>query len=109
MKRIIILPALLVFAVLMLPADVIEKKYQFSNPKITQNGNYHQISFDGTLMTGLTGEPTLPYFAVSLILPPGHVAQNIEFIPGKEVQIPGIFQIYPMQNPQPVSKGGSGT
>lgn len=109
MKHLLLIPALLMFTALMLSADVIEKTYHFSNPKITQTGNYHQISFERTMLTGLTGEPALPYFAVSLLLPPGQAAMKIEIIHGKEILLPGFFQILPMQNVQPVSKGGSGT
>jgi hypothetical protein len=43
-----------------------------------------------------------------LILPPGHIARSIEIIPGEEVFLDGVYLIYPMQNVQPISEGGSG-
>jgi len=109
MKTKFTITTLLLFSTLIVFADVIEKKYQFSDPKITQSGNYQLIRFEGTMLTGLTGEPTLPWYAVSLILPPGHAAQDIQIIPAKEVTLPGVYQISPMQNVQPVSNGSSGT
>ncbi len=89
-------------------AEVIEKTYQFSNPEITEIDVYHQVSFQNTMLTGHTGEPMLPYHTVSLLLPPGQAAKQIEIIPNGLVQLEGNFTLYPMQYSQPMSKGGSG-
>ncbi len=109
MKTKITTTILLLFSTIVLFAEVIEKKYHFSYPEVVHYGDYQAIRFDETLLTGLTGEPVLPWFAVSLILPPGHSANDVEIIPGKEVLLPGNFQLLPMQHAQPLSKGGSGT
>lgn len=109
MKTKLTITTLLLLSTLIVFAETIEKKYQFVSPTIIQTGNYQLIQFKGTMLSGLTGEPTLPWSSVSILLPPGHAAQSIEIIPGKEVSLPGNFMIYPMQNVQPVSEGGSGT
>ena len=93
----------LFFSVAALNAGIIEKTYYFENVKIQQSGEYHLISFENTLLTGKTGEPTLPYNAIKLILPPGETATTIEFIGEQETQIPGYFKIYPHQPSRPLS------
>lgn len=109
MKTKFTITALFLLSTIILFGEVIEKNYRFSHPAIAQSGDYQTIRFEGTLLTGLPGEPALPWFAVSLILPPGHSASGVEIITGREVLLPGNFQILPMQNVQPLSKGGSGT
>jgi hypothetical protein len=107
MKKIFMLQLLLAIS-FTLSAEVIEKTYYFFNPQISEANGYQTIRFKDAMLTGIVGEPMLPYRAVSLLLPPGHVAGNIEIIPGEEVFLDGFYQICPMQNVQPVSKGGSG-
>jgi len=89
-------------------AEIIEKTYYFSNPQLSEANGYQTIRFKDAMLTGITGEPMLPYLAVSLLLPPGHIAGNIEIIPGEEVFFDGFYQICPMQHVQPVSMGESG-
>ncbi len=108
MKKLLLALTIMLFFAGAISAAVIQKTYQFSNPQITSIDGYHQISFKNTMLTGHTGEPMLPYHAVSLLLPPGHAAKHIEIIPGGLIQLEGNFTLYPMQYSQPMSKGGSG-
>jgi hypothetical protein len=89
-------------------ASTIEKTYYFGNYTLDQSGIYQMIRFDNTLLTGLPGEPALPYSAISLLLPPGEKAISIECIGENETYINGKFKLYPQQYVQPVSKGKSG-
>ncbi len=108
MKRFVLALTVLILSASLASADVIEKTYQFSKPEIVQVGNYQQISFANAMLTGLSGQPALPYVSVSLLLPPGQAASEIQLIPGEEVVLEGNFILYPMQHAQPLSKGGSG-
>lgn len=108
MKRFLLALIAVFLSVGIATADVIEKTYQFSDPQITNVDGYQQISFENTMLTGRTGEPMLPYQSISLLLPPGHAAREIEIIPGEEVFLEGSFTLYPMQYSQPMSKGASG-
>ena len=109
MKK-LISPFILLFTIcsLNLNADIIEKTYYFSDYEITQSGDYNFISFENTQMAGHIGEPTLPYHAISLLLPPGYSAESIEIIGEDETLISGEYQLYPRQASSPLSKGGSG-
>ncbi len=107
MKKTLLL-LLFVFSLLIIKAEIIEKVYYFNDYKITNHGNYQTISFPNTLVTGLEGEPALPYCSVSLILPPGQSAESIEFIGQEETTINGTFLMYPQQAVRPISEGSSG-
>ncbi len=108
MKKILLSLSTLLLATSIAFADVIEKNYQFTDPQISEADGFQTITFEDALLTGISGEPMLPYFSVSLLLPPGHAARDIEIIPGEEVFLEGNFQLWPMQHSQPISKGGSG-
>jgi hypothetical protein len=90
-------------------AGNIEKTFNFSNYNIRQTGQYQFVEFDKTMQAGLTGEPSLPYHAVALMLPPGEKAVSIE-IRGEELtEIPVTLQLFPYQYNQPLSKGPDGS
>ena len=108
MKKLLLSLTILVFLSSIAFADVTEKSYQFGEPQISEADGFQIINFENAMLTGVSGEPMLPYFSVSLLLPPGHAAREIEIIPGEEVILEGFYQLYPMQHSQPISKGGSG-
>jgi len=99
--------SLLVFLALLLSslqAETIEKAYYFSNPNITEINGYQQISFGNDLLTAPAGEPAMPYSAVSLLLPPGHIATSIEFVGEDEIDLKGNFNLWPYQPSRPLSE-----
>ena len=102
MKRLNLLLTLVLLASITF-AGTIRKTYYFSIPKIEYNNGYHTITFQQTLLTGIAGEPALPYYAVSLLIPPGEVATSVEFIGENEVALDGNFKLFPYQNSKPLS------
>ena len=107
MKK-LLLSFIFVFLVFSLKAGIIEKTYHFSNYKIVKFDDYQIITFKNTLAIGKIGEPVLPYHSISLLLPPGEVADTIEFYGEDETEISGKYQLYPQQYSHPISKGKSG-
>jgi hypothetical protein len=107
MKK-ILFTLFIILSVSLLRAGTVEKTYHFTDAKITASGQYQFISFDNTLITGIAGEPALPYYAVQLLLLPGQIATAIEFNGEDETMVPGVFHLYPQQHSQPLSKGKSG-
>ncbi|NQV01145.1 MAG: T9SS type A sorting domain-containing protein, partial [Bacteroidia bacterium] len=89
-------------------AQTVEKVYFFDHPQIIATGSFHLVNFPNTLVSGIPGEPQLPYHTVSLILPPGEVATSIEIIGEMERNIHGTFTIFPQQHVRPLSEGVSG-
>ena len=87
MKALII--AVLMISAISLNAGTIEKTYHFRNYKISEMNGFQTIEFENAQQQAKTGEPVLPYIAVSLMLPPGEVAEFIEIIGSSENQIPG--------------------
>lgn len=96
MKKLLSL-LILVLSASLVKATIIEKTYYFSKPKIVNRGEYQKISFSNTLLTNRAGEPALPYYAVSLLLPPGERALKVEISGEDEIVIPGKFQLQPYQ------------
>jgi len=107
MKKALLLVAAAIYC-LFLQAGKVERTYTFADPVISGHGGYSLISFENTLLTGLTGEPTLPYTRISLLLPPGEAAESVEITGWDEVVLPGLINLFPQQYVQPLSKGGSG-
>jgi hypothetical protein len=108
MKKIKLILFVFLFVYATLNAQFIEMTYYFDNYKIAQTDNYVTINFKNTLLTGKTGEPVLPYHSISLLLPPGEMAESIEIIGEDEITIPGNFTIYPQQHVRPVSEVSGG-
>jgi hypothetical protein len=97
-----------VFIAAISTAQVTEHTYRFTDYHIKPVGNYQTVVLGGTQLTGAPGQPLLAYCAVSLLLPPGEVAESIEIMGENEVVIPGSFNLFPAQNDAPISMGSDG-
>jgi hypothetical protein len=105
MKKSLTLIAIIMLSV-QLFAGTIEKTFYFSNPQLSISKESVQIIFENTFLNGVPGEPSLPYHAVSLLLPPGESVGNIEFICENETKLPGFYKISPQQPSHPLSEDG---
>jgi hypothetical protein len=92
-----------------LMAGNVEHVYQFNSYSISQKGNYQSFILENTRLSGMPGQPMLPYQEIALMLPPGEKAASIEVIGENEVQVPGSYILYPKQEVRPISLGSSGT
>ncbi|MEI6899962.1 MAG: C25 family cysteine peptidase, partial [Bacteroidota bacterium] len=108
MKKIILVVTAF-FLTINLFAGNIEKTFTFGSPIVKAIGSYQTVTFNNTVLSGVAGEPTLPYQAVSLLLPPGESAISVTILGEEETLIPGTFTIYPHQPPRPISEGASTT
>lgn len=99
------------FALLVLPVFLygteIRITYTFSAPQSTTHQSYHLVQFENTLLSGIHGEPMLPYQSVSVLLPPGEEAHEIEIIYNAMQELPGFFVLMPRQYSSPISTGSS--
>ncbi len=85
----------------------VEKTFHI-NASIQNTGQYQMVTIDNAVQSGIPGEPTLPYLAVSLMLPPGESAQSIEIIRENEITLPETYILFPKQDVIPLSKKPSG-
>jgi hypothetical protein len=85
----------------------VEKTFHI-NCSIRNLGQYQTVMIDKAVQSGIPGEPTLPYLAVSLMLPPGESAESIEIIRENEIILPDTYLLYPKQDVIPLSKKPSG-
>jgi hypothetical protein len=108
MKWNVILLAFLLISVSTL-AGTIEKVYHFNQYQLSSGSGYQTVLFEDTKLAGLPGEPSLPYRAVILMLPPGEGVTGIEIIRENEIAIPGTFELFPRQYDLPLSQANKGT
>ena len=107
MKKSILLLFILLYNSILFAGNV-EKTFRFGNYKTNAIGEYQTLNFENTQLSGLPGEPVLPYHEIILMLPPGEAAGSIEITGEEETVIPGSFVLYPKQEVQPLSRGSSG-
>jgi len=88
MRNILIL-CVFFFAFAFCEAQTIEKTYIFNDLSISKIDAYDVMNFNNTKITGPAGEPALPYHSVSLLLPPGQIAESIEIIGEEKVYLKG--------------------
>lgn len=105
MKRIFTL-LILVFTVITAQSEVIRKTYDITNLRISTTGGFQMLSFDNMMPAGKAGEPALPYYAIKLLLPPGHEAISIRVEGSGKVDLQGYHKLYPMQYSRPLSVKG---
>ena len=86
----------------------VEKTFHIGNCSIRNIGQYQTVTMDNAKLSGIPGEPSLPYMAVSLMLPPGESAESIEIIRENETILPGTYMLFPKQDVLPISKKLSG-
>ena len=86
----------------------VEKTFHIGNCSIRNAGIYQTITVDNSVQSGIPGEPTLPYLAVSLMLPPGESAESMEIIRENEIILPESYLLSPKQDVVPLSKRSSG-
>ena len=94
---------LLMAATLFAQAQTIEHTFHYGQPVVSERDGYQQIGLQGCLPLGQVGEPTLPWQSVSLILPQGQEAASINVELSDFVELNGTFNLYPYQQPRPVS------
>ena len=87
-------------------AEVIHT-YHFGSPEINKIDNWETVDFQNCRQSGKLGEPTLPYKAVSLVLPQGRESTGLEIIFSDPVEIAGNINLYPAQAVRPISYQGS--
>ncbi len=86
-------------------AQTIEHTYHFNQPIVTNTtANYQQINFEGCIPSGETGNPMLPWQSVSLMLPQGYEAVDIDFVFNDFVEMDGTYNLMPAQLPRPISE-----
>ena len=102
MKKLALTFALLL-SMALCQAQTIENYYHFNKPTVIEHDGYQQLGFDNCLPKGQVGEPSLPYHSISLILPQGQEAANINVEFFDYVEMEGSFNLYPAQKPRPYS------
>jgi len=102
-KKIVIVVVFL-FSVSLLNAEIIEKTYYFDEPVILETKQCQLVQFGQSFLSGLAGEPTLPWHRVSLLLPPGEEAVSIEISFFNRKKLERELMLLPYQPSRPLSE-----
>ena len=78
-------------------ATVLTLHYEFSEPVVTDVGDFQRVAVAEARSFGAPGEPVLPQARASILLPPGELIVGIEIIPGERVTLPGRQLVEPGQ------------
>ena len=84
-------------------AQTVQKTYHFATPMVSEVNGYDVIKFADTYNNGITGEASLPWQSVSLLLPQNTDAQNITVEYSDFVELEGTYNLLPQQSPRPLS------
>ena len=103
MKKLIITTVLAVVLSTLSIAQTVQKTYYFDNPVVTEVNGYDVIKFETTMNSGVVGEASLPYQAVSLLLPQNTDAQSINVEYFDFVELEGTYNLLPQQAARPLS------
>ena len=97
MKRINLILLALMFS-LFASAQTIEKTYYLGLPSVSQIQGYEQIQFADCMQSALAGQPSLPWHSISLMLPQGTEAANIEVELSDFQTMEGSHNLFPYQS-----------
>ena len=104
MKK-VILVLILTFA-MALSASVTQHTIHIQQPKVQSLNHYQIINIDSAIQHGTPGNPSLPYFGVTLLLPIGEEAQDVTVTRSGKHLLSENFNPYPVQNQYPLSYEG---
>ncbi len=103
MKKVLFALVLSVILSTLTFAQTVQKTYYFGKPTVNVVNGYDVIRFADTYNNGTPGEATLPYQAVSLLLPQNTDAQNITVEYSDFVELEGTYTLLPQQKARPLS------
>jgi len=88
--------------------DYITKIFTFTAPQIHQivinNQLYDEVLMPDAQGAWNTGEPNLPAYSVSVLLPQGTTAADISIQPGTKIQLGSGFTVAPVEQPVKLSE-----
>lgn len=92
---------------LMIPSflngEIVRKTYHFSAPKLTEQADGSVlIDFGTSYQMGREGEPSIPVQKIALLLPPGHIASDIQVDFKAPMALPENLHLAPKKRPRPM-------
>ena len=103
MKKTLLTLVFSVIATVFAFAQTVQKTYYFGTPMVSEMNGYDVIRFPEVYNNGIPGEATLPWQAVSLLLPQNTEAQSIKVEYSDFVELEGTYTIMPSQKARPLS------
>lgn len=106
MRNILLAALILGISAAAVLGGVVVRNYHFDNPSVIETGDRTYIEMAGCQLTGIPGQPAMPAYGISILLPPGEAIVSVEVSTGERiVTATGVF-IDPVQMPIIISKFG---
>ena len=103
MRILTVLLMLLTTSMALSDSMVVSWECPTQRPEVRQSPLGEYFSIPGAANTGEPGEPALPVFPVKVLLPPGAVVDAVEPLSQLSVELPGTFDLKPVQHAVPLS------
>lgn len=108
LKNIVVLVAvvLIIFGVAQARTGSIVKEFAFPahSLKVNSVNGYDLVTLRGCDLTiQEIGKPIIPFVNLNVLIPPSAEITSIEILDSKQIEISGKYNIYPGQNPYPLS------
>ncbi len=104
MKKLFLL-TLLFWSFFVLNAQKLTFSYHFDEPLVRSlDNNFQILEYPNSMQLAKTGDPSLPFIPIKLMLPPGAEATSIEIEYKNPVTIQGKINLYPKQDVKPLNE-----
>jgi hypothetical protein len=97
---------ILLFAATLTFGSNIVKNFTFSKNdlRIQKQDGYDLLEMKNFNYPTEEGKPSLPYYSISVLIPPTAEIKEVKIIDYEKISIPGEYLLYPTQRPMPVSQ-----
>lgn len=82
--------------------------YQLPVPSITEHQGYALLQSEGMMQSALSGNPTVPWQHVAVLLPAGTEATYLKVDLSDPVELVSGTNLFPYQSSRPISEGSGG-
>ena len=104
MKKLIVL--ILFTVASLVSADEISVNWESpgTSPEVRESPFGEYFYLPGAVNTGIPGDPALPVFPVSVLMPDGAKVDSVTVVSSDEVKVLGSFDLQPVQHGVPISR-----
>jgi len=104
MRKAIIFVLFVLISTLSADEMLINWEIPTTDPEVRESTLGEYFCLPGAVNTGVPGDPALPVFPVSVLLPFGAQADSVTIVYSDETVLPGLYDLKPVQHGVPISR-----
>ncbi len=104
MKKEVIFILLILISTVSADEMLINWEIPTSDPEVRESALGEYFCLPGAVNTGVPGDPALPVFPVSALLPFGAEVDSVTIVSSNETVLPGLYDLKPIQHGVPISR-----